>query len=97
MLVGVASVYGDAETVRLRKFAVETEHQGMGTALISFVICSVQSCGASVFWCDARESTREFYERFGLSIEGERFYKSNVPYYRMSMHFQQNYSQPDFD
>ncbi|ASJ73842.1 GNAT family N-acetyltransferase [Granulosicoccus antarcticus] len=90
VLVGVASVYEDAGAVRLRKFAVEAEHQGMGlgAALIRHVIHYVQCAGATVFWCDARESARAFYERFGLSIEGERFYKANVSYYRMSMNFQ---------
>ena len=87
VLVGVASIYIASEAVRLRKFAVDIEYQGMGlgTALLSYVLGSLESSEATVFWCDARASAREFYERFGLSVDGDIFYKSAVPYYKMSL------------
>jgi len=41
------------------------------------------------FWCDARESAIGFYRRFGLQADGERFYKSEVPYFKMSKSVQE--------
>lgn len=88
-LVGVASTYDEAGSVRLRKFAVERRFQGsgLGTALLTHIIGKVKSSGSSRFWCDARESALGFYSRFGLLPESERFYKSGVPYYQMSVTF----------
>lgn len=88
-LVGVASTYDEAGSVRLRKFAVEIQFQGfgLGTALLTHIMGKVQSSGSSRFWCDARESALGFYSRLGLLPEGERFYKSGVPYYQMSVTF----------
>ncbi|MDW2035930.1 GNAT family N-acetyltransferase, partial [Vibrio sp. 665] len=40
---------------------------------------------AAVFWCDARESALRIYQKFGLQKEGERFYKSDIPYFKMSL------------
>lgn len=40
------------------------------------------------FWCDARESACRFYQRFGLQTEGERFYKSDVAYFKMGVNLQ---------
>lgn len=86
-LVGLASNYDDSGSVRLRKFAVESEFQGLGlgTALLTHIIEKAGHSGSSKFWCDARESALGFYSRFGLHPEGERFYKSGEPYFRMSV------------
>lgn len=86
-LVGVASTYDDAGSVRLRKFAIESEFQGLGlgTALLTHIIDKVRNTGSSKFWCHARESALGFYSRFGLHAEGEKFYKSGKPYYQMSV------------
>jgi len=77
VLIGVASVYEHSGSVRLRKFAVEEEHQGngIGSAMLTHI----------TFWCDARQNATEFYERFGLRIEGDSFYKSGIAYYRMTL------------
>lgn len=89
-LICVASVYPNHESARLRKFAAYEEFQGIGvgTALLKYILSSVKQKGVTHFWCDARESAIGFYERFGMRKEGERFYKSNVPYYKMSITFQ---------
>lgn len=87
VLIGVASLYESSNSVRLRKFAVDKEYQGIGfgSAILRHAIDSAKEKGASIFWCDARESAKDFYERFGLAVDGERFYKSNIPYFKMTL------------
>jgi len=85
-LVGVASVFDISGSARLRKFAVDTQHQGkgLGSALMQHAINTAQENGASIFWFDARESAIEFYKKFGFTVEGCKFYKSEIPYFKMS-------------
>jgi len=85
-LVGVASVYECDGAIRLRKLAVEKQYQGrgLGTALFKHALYQARFSGASEFWFDARENAVSFYEKFGLRIDGNRFYKSGLPYFRMS-------------
>ena len=88
-LVSVASLYLSpslgGEVARLRKFAtLETfQRQGIGSALLTHLLSVASQNGISYFWCDARESAQKFYARFGLLVEGERFYKENVPFVKM--------------
>lgn len=86
-LVGVASTYDNEGVVRLRKFAVETQHQGkgFGSALLKHALDHATQNGAEVFWCDARENAVDFYKRFGMSVEGSQFFKSELPYRKMSI------------
>ena len=86
-LVSVASVYPNREKARLRKFAtlVGAQGKGIGTELLTHIISTIKARGITRFWCDARESATGFYERFGMRREGERFFKSEVPYFKMSM------------
>lgn len=87
MLVCVASVYIDDKSARLRKYATDPLYQGrgIGSAVLKEVIAYLESDQVSYFWCDARESAMSFYQRFGMQAEGERFYKSDVAYYKMAM------------
>ena len=86
-LVSVASVYPNEENARLRKFATLEEYQGLGigTELLSYIILMLKEKGVKRFWCDAREQATGFYGRFGMECEGSRFFKSAVPYFKMSM------------
>jgi predicted GNAT family N-acyltransferase len=85
--VSVASVYINYESARLRKFAtlVEYQNQGIGTVLLKRMLEDAKSSNIGTFWFDARESAIEFYARFGFIAEGERFFKSDVPYFKMSI------------
>ena len=89
-LVCVASVYFDEEKARLRKFATYEQFQGkgVGTALMTFLLSAIKAKGAKCFWCDARESAVGFYERFNMIKEGDRFFKSGVPYFKMGLDLQ---------
>ncbi|KAL7622112.1 hypothetical protein AAE478_007614 [Parahypoxylon ruwenzoriense] len=71
---------------RFRKFATAPEWQGrgVGSALLAHAIESAARAGATNIWCDARQSALPFYQRFGMSGQGEVFFKDDVPYLRMS-------------
>ncbi|MBB3167002.1 GNAT family N-acetyltransferase [Simiduia aestuariiviva] len=86
-LVCVASVYVDSEGARLRKFATLAEYQnrGVGSALLKRMLEDARSSKVKRFWFDARESALAFYSRFGFVAEGARFFKEDVPYFRMSI------------
>lgn len=86
-LVAVISLFVGADGVaRFRKFATDPAWQGrgVGTALLRHVIAQAQAQGASQLWCDARQNTLPFYQRFGLAPEGKVFYKGEVAYLRLS-------------
>ncbi|AJR05187.1 N-acetyltransferase [Photobacterium gaetbulicola] len=86
-LVCVASVFVSGEQARLRKFATLPQYQGkgIGSAVIEAVLTELKGRGVRYFWCDARKSAGGFYQRFGMEPEGERFYKGDVPYFKMAM------------
>ncbi|GAD79389.1 GNAT family N-acetyltransferase [Vibrio ezurae] len=84
-LVCVASVFITASNARLRKFATLPQEQGkgIGSAMIRHIIEYLTQRNIDVFWCDARESAIDFYHKFDMHTEGERFYKSEVAYFKM--------------
>ena len=88
-VVCVASVYIDASkaSARLRKFATLPAYQGQGfgSHLLKAMLADCQQRGLQHFWCDARESAIGFYRRFGMSTQGERFYKETVQYFTMAI------------
>ncbi|GAA4497172.1 GNAT family N-acetyltransferase [Hymenobacter ginsengisoli] len=87
-LVAVISLFVAADGVaRFRKFATDPAWQGrgVGTALLQYVIGAARAQGASQLWCDARQNTLPFYQRFGLAPEGAVFYKGEVPYVRLNL------------
>jgi len=86
-LVCVASVYIKSDKARLRKFATNADYQnqGIGSKMLTFILQSLKSTEASIFWCDARESVLSFYQRFGMQPYGERFYKADISYFKMKV------------
>ena len=85
-LVAVISLFIGADgEARFRKFATDPAWQGrgVGSALLRHVVGVAQAQGASQLWCDARQNTLPFYQRFGLIPEGAVFFKSEVPYVRL--------------
>ncbi|MCV2403337.1 GNAT family N-acetyltransferase [Marinomonas sp. C2222] len=90
-LVCVASIFIEENSVRLRKFATLEAFQGQGIGsqmlehLMSFLANYFKE-QKYIFWCDARESAIALYERFGMKIEGERFFKGEIPYRQMAVH-----------
>jgi GNAT superfamily N-acetyltransferase len=86
LLVSVASIYICEDKARLRKFATLQNYQGqgIGSALLEYALANLKQEDIKYFWCDARESAVNFYKRFKLQVEGDRFYKTDIPYYKMS-------------
>ncbi|WP_233402638.1 GNAT family N-acetyltransferase [Marinomonas transparens] len=86
-LVCVASIFQDEEGVRLRKFATLPEYQGkgIGSLMLAHIIDKLNRSAVIYFWCDARESAQAFYGKFGMAIQGERFYKADIAYRKMSL------------
>ncbi|KAJ7119745.1 GCN5-related N-acetyltransferase [Mycena epipterygia] len=74
--------------IRFRKFACDPAYQGrgIGTNLLRHIISVAGSeLGGTLLWCDAREATRAWYERRGLSAFGDVFSKGSVQYIRMKI------------
>lgn len=86
-IVSVASVFLEYKSVRLRKFATAKKYQGkgIGTVVIKHIINELKSKGFTEFWCDARESAIGFYQRFDMRVDGEKFFKGHIPYFKMSL------------
>jgi len=84
-LVCVASLYFNNNTARLRKFATLPDYQGkgIGSFMLKFLVSELKTIGATQLWFDARESALGFYQRHGFEPFGERFYKGDVPYFKM--------------
>ena len=85
-LVSVASIYITGNTARLRKFATLEAYQGqgIGSDLLRYVLNDIAKSDVNRFWCDARASAAVFYKKFGLQQAGNKFYKVDIPYYKMS-------------
>lgn len=85
-LLSVVSLFLAGEEARFRKFATEPSEQGrgFGSALLRHIMQAAAGHGARRLWCDARQSTAGFYQKFGFHVEGDAFYKGPIPYVRMS-------------
>lgn len=86
-LVCVASVFFTQGEARLRKFATLEEFQGLGIGgkMIRHILAELKQSDARLFWCDARTTAMDFYQRFGMGTTSEVFYKEEIPYQRMSL------------
>jgi ribosomal protein S18 acetylase RimI-like enzyme len=85
-IVCVASIYINANSARLRKFATLNQYQGkgVGSFLLKHLITKLKARDINHLWFDARESAIGFYTRLGFTVTGELFYKQKISYYKMS-------------
>jgi predicted GNAT family N-acyltransferase len=86
-LISVASIFFETDdTARLRKFATlpEFQGQGVGSHLLKHILEDLRSSGCSMLWCDGREAAKAFYQRLGFEASGERFFKKDVAYFKMT-------------
>lgn len=85
-LVAVVSLFVSGEEARFRKFATAPayQRQGIGSALLRYVVAEARRLGARRLWCDARRDSAGFYARFGMQPEGEPFHKGAIAYVRMA-------------
>jgi GNAT superfamily N-acetyltransferase len=72
---------------QLRGMAVADDHQGRGAGslIIDEAIRRVRADGASVLWCNARDTALGFYEKLGFSVIGDGFVTpdSGLPHHVM--------------
>ncbi len=87
VLVAVASVFVDQSDCRLRKFAIDPDYQrqGIGSKMIRYIQADLTARGFQVLYCDARETALGFYQTLGFKIEGSRFMKSHVAYFKATL------------
>jgi GNAT superfamily N-acetyltransferase len=61
--------------------------QGLGALVLGFLEAHARGEEATRLWCNARIGARTFYERAGLSIEGDMFEIESIgPHFLMSKH-----------
>lgn len=72
---------------RLRSMATDPQHRrtGAGTALLDEARRIASADGASVLWCQARESAVGFYLRHGWTPVGDLFDNDLGPHQRMQL------------
>jgi GNAT superfamily N-acetyltransferase len=60
---------------QLRGMAVEDglQGKGIGTAIIDAAKERIAATGATVLWCNARDTALGFYERLGFTVYGDGF------------------------
>jgi GNAT superfamily N-acetyltransferase len=76
-----------ARAWQLRGMAVDDAQQGngIGSAIIEAARARVAADGASVLWCNARDTALGFYEKLGFSVVGDGFVTpdSGLPHHVM--------------
>jgi GNAT superfamily N-acetyltransferase len=85
-LVSVISLFiNEQKIARFRKFATHPnfQRQGIGSKLLHHVFEKALELETIQIWCDARLEAKPFYERFGMTQEGNIFYKGEIPYVKM--------------
>jgi GNAT superfamily N-acetyltransferase len=72
---------------QLRGMAVADDKQtgGVGTAIIEAATARLRAAGATVLWCNARDTALGFYERLGFTVYGDGFVTrdSGLPHHVM--------------
>lgn len=86
-LISIISYYSISNTARFRKFATHPDYQnlGYGSRLLSFIIDFSIESNITLLWCDARVSAKKYYSKFGFETTSDVFYKSELPYIKMSL------------
>jgi GNAT superfamily N-acetyltransferase len=81
-IVGVGSIGPDPHSrdprpgdwrIRGMAAAPEVRGRGVGAEILRALLEHARAQGAERAWCNARAPARTFYEREGLTVEGERF------------------------
>lgn len=75
----------DKFTIRLRQMAVQSKFQrmGIGASLTFYAENIARDKGYINLVMDAIDAAKEFYERLGYSVSGEKFMVSDVWHYHM--------------
>ena len=88
-LITVVSLFYQDKEVQFRKFAtcVQEQGKGYGTQLLNFAFQEAQEMESNKIWCHARIDKINFYQGFGLGVDGEPFIRDGKEYVLMSRYF----------
>ncbi|MEO6524766.1 MAG: GNAT family N-acetyltransferase [Mucilaginibacter sp.] len=86
-LVGVVSLFSKGLDYQFRKFAIHPsgQGQGVGKALLDYVIAFAKAEGAERLWCNARVPAVGFYLKAGFKQTGELFSRGGHDYEIMDL------------
>ena len=81
--VGTARWQLTEEGAKLERFAVLREYRGMGVgeALVDYAMNHLKS--NNFIYLNSQESVIKFYEKFGLTAVGNRFFEADIPHKKM--------------
>ncbi|OAQ42422.1 hypothetical protein A5893_04145 [Pedobacter psychrophilus] len=82
-LISVVSCFEKEDgCVQFRKFATlkEFQHQGFGTALLTYIMAFAEEQKTKKIWCNARSTAIGFYQKLGLTETDEKFTRDGIDY-----------------
>ena len=81
--VGTARWRFTEEGAKLERFAVLRDFRGMGVggALVDYAMDHLKS--NNFIYLNAQESVVKFYEKFGFTAVGNRFFEADIPHKKM--------------
>ncbi|MGV8879471.1 MAG: GNAT family N-acetyltransferase [Sphingobacteriaceae bacterium] len=81
-LIGVVSLFQNADHFQFRKFAITPSQQkrGYGSIILEYVTAFAQQEGAVKLWCNARVNAIDFYVGAGFIKTGNCFFKNGFEY-----------------
>jgi phosphoribosylformimino-5-aminoimidazole carboxamide ribotide isomerase len=84
-LIAVISVFVRNNIMQFRKFATKETHQGKGygTLLLEHVMRLAKDQHCVSVWCNARVSASGFYEKFGMHVTGNTWFKDGHEFIKM--------------
>ncbi len=85
LLVGVISLFQSGTVYQFRKFAVAVsqQNQGIGTALLQYIIRFCQQQQSTLLWCNARTTAIPFYEKLAFTVVSQPFEQNSNTYVKM--------------
>lgn len=88
-LISVISVFFRDGEAQFRKFATDKNEQGRGygSALLSYLMEEIRQKDVTKVWCNARSEKTLFYQKFGMEIRGEKYYRGSIEYVKMEKTF----------
>jgi predicted GNAT family N-acyltransferase len=77
--------HGDEIVAKLERFAVRPKRrgEGLGTALVRYVLEDARRAGFSVFLIHAQAHLEDWYEAFGFRSTGRTFEEVGIPHVEM--------------
>ena len=87
-IIGVGRIHATSkQTMQIRYMAVDTHYQrqGVGSAILQFLLAHAVDQQASVCWLNSRSEANDFYERAGFNNLGPVKSDLDVPHFRMEI------------